>query len=279
MTATTLSYAPGSTGSDSTGSDSNLGDYLRVIWKRRWEVLIVFLAVLAVCLAYCGLVTPTYQASADLLVSQPLPQTLLEASNSYTPQIAIDIPTNIQVVESSAVKDIVERTIPDPPSVTATEIGLTDVLKVSCESSNAAFAARAANAYANAYLSYERGQTAAELTAASNSLQDRLSQIQDTAATINDQVQASSGNAGVESELVQLQGVLQTDQQAVQSQIALFQYYAGSQTGESGSVLTSATAPNAPARPKVVEYSIFAGIIGIVLGLVWALGWEHVFRS
>lgn len=263
-------------------AESNLGDYLRIIWNRRWEVLVVFLVVLGICLAYCALVTRTYQATADLLIGQPLPQTLLEADNSYTPQITIDIPTNIEIIESASIKNIVRSTVANPPPVTATEIGLTDVVKISCQSSNAAFAAQAANAYADAYLTYERGQTASELTAASNSLQSRLSQIEDTTATIHDQVQSTSGDAaeaGVESELVQLQGVLQLDEQTLQSQIALYQYYSGSQTGESGAVLTRATPPSAPARPKLLEYSVFAGIIGIVLGLAWALGSEHVFRS
>jgi polysaccharide biosynthesis transport protein len=278
MTAVTVPPPP----SEVLLAESNLGDYFRVIWKRRWSVLIIILAILGICLVYCALTPRTYQATTDLLISQPLPQTLLEANNSTTPQVTIDVPTNIQVIESSDVKEIVARTIPNPPSVTATEIGLTDVVKVSCESSNAILAARAANAYADAYLTYERGQTTAELTAASTSLQSRLAQIEDTAASVSNQVQSTPGNssdAGAESELVQLQGVLQTDEQSLRSQIALYQYYIGTQTGESGSILTAATTPTTPARPKVVEYSIFAGIIGIVLGIAWALGREHTFRS
>ena len=247
--------------------------YASVLWRRRWTVIITMLVAVAASVAYSVVTKPTYQATADLLLAPALPSTIVQANDNFnTP--AVDVPTSIQVIQSTAVQDIVARKIPSPPAVTATQVGLSNVVSLTVESHSAATAARAATAYASAYITFEHDQVMQALQTASTQLQQRLQTVQSTINSVSQEVGQSAGNSslpGVQAELAAVQSSLQAEQGAIQSQLSTYGSFIADQAQESGQILTPATVPSKPAKPKALEYSVLAGILGIVLGIGIAL--------
>jgi uncharacterized protein involved in exopolysaccharide biosynthesis len=138
---------------------TNLREYLQSLRRRRWLIILVVLGCVGLSLVYSLLTTPVYRATANLLLTPQLSSTLLQANNSNVPLITVDVPTSIQVIESTSVKSYVEKKIPNVPPATVTEIGTTNVVQVSVDSTSPKLAARAANAYASAYIHLQQAQT------------------------------------------------------------------------------------------------------------------------
>jgi capsular exopolysaccharide synthesis family protein len=257
---------------DALDEQSSLREYAKILWGRRWIIIVVVLATVGLSLAYSAATTRVYEGTADLLLSPPLPATILQANNAAQPNAIVDVPTQIQVIESASVADIVRKTIPDAPAVTAAQVGATTVVTVSVESPDPQLAARSATAYANAYLRLQRQQTAATLTAASALLQQHLNALQATITQVHDEVAAvGTSNAGVQAELSSLQAALQTEAEGIQSQLTTYGFFAQTQAGESGQVVTAASVPTKPVKPKTGEYALLAAILGLALGIGVAL--------
>ena len=257
---------------DAVDEQSSIREYARILWSRRWVVLGVTLACLGLSLAYSVATTRVYEGSASLLLAPQLPATVLQANNAVTPALAVDVPTSIQIIESASVADLVKKSVPDAPKVTATQVGTTNVVDVAVDSPDPQLAAKAATAYANAYLQSQRQQTAATLSKASQLLQSHLDAVQSTITAVHNEVaSAGAANAGVQSELAALQAALQTEAQSIEGQLTTYQFFASSQADESGQVLTTASVPTKPVKPKTAEYAILATILGLVLGVGTAL--------
>jgi uncharacterized protein involved in exopolysaccharide biosynthesis len=163
------------------------------------------------------------------------------------------------------------------PAVTATQIGQTNVVTVTADSTNASVAARAANAYANAYIEFEHKQVADALQAASKELQQRLQSVQQAITSVSQEVlqgAANPGLAGIQSELGSVQSSLESEQTTLEQQLANYDSFLNLQSQESGFVLTPAVVPGSPAKPKTAEYAVFAALIGLVVGIALALVME-----
>ena len=55
----------------------NLRDYLQVIWRRKWVIVLVFVLVVCTTLAYSLWMRPVYQASAVVEIRKPVSYTHL----------------------------------------------------------------------------------------------------------------------------------------------------------------------------------------------------------
>src|SRR5664280_2859569 len=74
--------------------------------------------------------------------------------------------TELQLVTSAPIKAAVGRKLGSVPSVSAAEVGQTNVIAVTATAANPARAALIANAYANAFVTYQRSAAIDNLTAA-----------------------------------------------------------------------------------------------------------------
>ncbi len=142
---------------------SGLREYALLLWRKRVTILVVAAICVGATLAYCVLIKPTYQASASVLLEPPISETLVEANSAGAVAPLPDVPDGIEVIESSAVAQLVAKTLPGAPAVTATQVGTTNVVQVSVRSHDPQAAAAAANAYAKAYISFEQSQTTEHL--------------------------------------------------------------------------------------------------------------------
>ena len=251
---------------------SSLLEYTGILWARRWLVVSVTGFLVVVALLYSVASTKTYQANAKLLLSPPLPTALLEANNPAAYPASVDVPTDIQIIESGKVASMVAKAIGSAPSVTATEVSTSDVVTVSAESSDPKIAQRAADAYANAYLELQRQQTATSIGAASAAIQQRLTAVESAVGSVSQEVASSATNQpGVQAELSAVQSALQVEESTLQNQLAAYQELTTNQSVEAGQLITPAAVPTKAAEPKTAEYTILALILGMVLGVGLAL--------
>jgi succinoglycan biosynthesis transport protein ExoP len=251
---------------------SNLREYLQSLRRRQWLIILVVLACVGLSLAYSLLTTPVYQATSNLLLTPQLSSTLLQANNSNVPVITVDVPTSIQVIESKSVQSYVEKKIPNVPPVSVSEIGTTDVVQLSVDSTSPKLAAQAADAYANAYIHLQQTQTITTINSAVQLLTTHLNAINATIAPLQAQAAQTSAASGT-ALATQLQG-LQEQAVTLQNEISNDEFAANQATG-GGQVVSTASVPTKPVKPKTAEYAILAGFLGIALGVGLALTLEY----
>jgi uncharacterized protein involved in exopolysaccharide biosynthesis len=250
---------------------SGLREYGLVLWRKKATIVIVTAIVVGLVLAYCVIKTPTYSATASVLIEPDISQTLVEANFPTSTAALPDVPDAMQVIESSSVSGIVARTIPNPPSVTAAEVGTTAVVQVTAKSSSAQTAAAAANAYAHAYIKYEQTQTTNTFVAAENQLQSKVDTVELTISNLNTAIRTAPAGTNLAPEETQL-GTLEQELTNLQDQLQNYQFYASQgTTTEAGQVISPATVPTKPSSPKTLEDTVFALIFGIILGIGIAL--------
>jgi uncharacterized protein involved in exopolysaccharide biosynthesis len=250
---------------------SGLREYSLVLWRKRLTVLVVTAICVGLTLAYCVAVKPTYQASATVLLEPAISPTLMQANFPTGTPTLINVPDDIQVLESSAVADIVARTQPNPPSVTAKQVGTTDVLQVSVRSKDPQGAAAAANAYARAYISFEHKQTVDTFTSAESQLASKVNTLELAISNLNSQIRSAPAGVNVTPDETQL-GDLESQLATLQDQLQNYQFYASQGvTQEGGQIISAAIVPAKPVSPKTLEWTVLALIFGLILGIGVAL--------
>jgi capsular exopolysaccharide synthesis family protein len=248
---------------------SSLREYLQVLGRRRWSIILVTVVFLGLAIAYSVVTTPVYQGTANLLLTPQLSSTLLQANGAATPLILVDVPTATQVIESKSVAQYVEKTIPNAPAVSVKQVGTTNVVQVSTQSTNAKLAAQAANAYARAYIHLQQVQTVDTINGAVqllqaryNTLGDQIAGLQAQLATAKDATALSNQINGLEQQQATLGTEISNDQSTA------------SQSSGGGQVVSTASVPTSPVKPKSAEYSILAVVLGLVLGVALAMALE-----
>jgi uncharacterized protein involved in exopolysaccharide biosynthesis len=250
---------------------SGLREYAQLLWKKKLTVLVVAAICLGLTLAYCVLVKPTYEATASVLLEPPISQTLIEANSASGVAPLPDVPDGIEVIESASVADLVSKSIPHPPSVTASQVGTTNVVQVSVRSKDPQLATTAANAYARSYIQFEQNQTTDTFASAQAQVQNKIDTVQLAIANLNSQIHGASAATNVTPEETQL-GILQNQLTSLQDQAQNYQFYASQGvTTEAGQVISSATVPSKPVSPKTIEWTVLALIFGLILGIGTAL--------
>ena len=274
------STPPGSTANnDGLGDPSGFREYAQLLWRKRVTIALVTAICVALTLGYCLLITPTYEATASVLLEPAISQTLLEANYPTGLTQVPDVPDGIEVIESASVAHIVQQEMPNAPRVTASQEGTTDVVQISARSTSAALATRAANAYAQAYIKLEQKQTSDLFVSAEQQPQNKIDTDDVAISNLNTQIRVV-GQANVDALENQL-GSYQSQQADLQNQLQNYQFFATKGvSNESGQVISAATVPSKPVSPKTIEWTVLALIFGIILGigvvlLINALSAEH----
>ncbi len=71
-------------GLESQHHEETIHDYLRVLVKRRWAALAVFMVIVATTALYSFLATPVYKATTQILVERQMPRLLESREGSYS---------------------------------------------------------------------------------------------------------------------------------------------------------------------------------------------------
>ncbi len=230
-----------------TRSEMGIGDYARVLKRRRSTIALsaVILGVLASLYAFTA--KPIYASTAQVLVRPSLAQTVLTPAASYVDPTVI--PTDLQLFSSESVKSNVLKTLGSAPSVTPSQVGTTNVIAVGVNNGSAQTAAAIANAYAHAFVNVVQAQDQANLNTAVTRLNGQLESL------ATEITQAPPGSA--------TQGSLAQQRSSLSQELAQLQLSA-SVAGSGTTISASATPDNSPVSPKKgrdIGLGVLAGAI------------------
>jgi succinoglycan biosynthesis transport protein ExoP len=260
----------------------DLRDYLSVLRRRRWIVISAVLVVVAGAVALSLLQTPVYAAHARVLL-QPS-KTVFEAGSGQATSSPVRVDTEIQIFESAQVRDLVRKARGSAPAVSAVQVGQTDVIDVSAESTRPQEAADIANAYATSYIDFRRQQAVDALLAAGEQIQRKIDDLQ---KPIDDLTAAAAATAAANQKpnTPTAAPVPNPDRDALVSQQALFkerlsQLQVDAALKDGGAQLVGpAITPSSPVRPQPKHNALLALGAGLVLGLAAAFTLDHLDDS
>ena len=254
-----------------------LREFIRVIRRRKWTIVAFAAVLVAGSVGYDYWKTPEYTATAQVQLTPQISSAVLEANNSSLLSSAtpVDVPTDIQVIESNLVARKVQQHVKNAPGVTVTQVGITDVVDISVTSIDPHLAARAANTYASTFIQVQQSQAIASLASASQAIQQHIDSLQNQINAVQAQLPNVSSNSQQQSSLLTELTGLEQSQEALRSQISIYQTAASLATG-GGQVVSQATVPNRPSAPKPIEYAFIALIVGLILGIVLASLQEYL---
>jgi Mrp family chromosome partitioning ATPase len=235
-----------------TGSQAETLDvraYLRPV--RRWKWVILLIAILAAGGTYAltSHEKKTYEAATLVYVENADPAASIGSGTAATPPTTTALQDIATLFTGQAITDKVYSRLGVPVgsagSVVVTPSSDSTFITVSASSHSAAMAARLANTYVSEFFA---SQAALVATAA---LADAA------AATATLQTIPNTGVAN------------QAQRAALLGQIA--QYKADAYNPSSGAqVINTATIPALPTSPKPIRDAVFAGVIGLLLGIALA---------
>jgi len=199
-----------------------LTDYIALLRRRKWVLILTALAVPAIAIVLSLRAAPTYQASAKVLLSQQSVNGAAQSSAvdpARAAQTQADFARTQEVV-GAVVKDAhVPGLTPDVLLVRSTVVASlgSDFLTFTVKDSDAARAERLATTYAQAYVNYRYTMDTRGIAHARRVLQHQLTQLESSG------LQKSAAHKGAEAQLAALDGtavtrlaVLHTSDAAVQ---------------------------------------------------------------
>ena len=243
----------------------DLFDYWKIVWNRKLLVIVAIAVFVGAAVGLDSVRSKQYSATSNLLfVSQTYGSggTLV----ALTPQ---DIATQIQIVNGASVLGLATLALGQvPPRPEVVQVGSTAVAAITVTSSHRAFAARAANAYAYAYIKSSQDRYLGTVQAASSQLQSQVNALQSQITDLQGQVVSLKG--GALSAIVTRLGNLTAQQQALRTQLSQLQVNAA-QAPSGGQIVAPATVPTKPSSPKPLIDAILAGFLGLLLAVAYVL--------
>jgi succinoglycan biosynthesis transport protein ExoP len=256
-----------------------LRDYAQILNRRKWTIILVLIIAVALGAAYDSVSTKKYTATAQLELTPQVSQIVQQAANPVSVTPLVDVPTAIQVIQSTSVQDAVQKKVPNAPSVTVKQVQLTNVVTVSVTATTAKMAAAAANAYATAYLSVQQQQAVSTLNSAEQIVQGDINGLDTQIASVQAQIAAApSGSLAQQSSLSTQLSSLQSQRSSYVNQLNQYQFAAQLNTA-GGQVIGTAPLPTKPSSPKPVTDIALAVVIGLIIGVGIALLREYYDES
>jgi polysaccharide biosynthesis transport protein len=252
-----------------TAHHDDLREYVRVLRTRKWTIALTTCVVVAATAFFTLRQTPIYRATAEILV-QPVQNPL----NLYMPPIAPDMNTEQQVATSQAVADQVLKntSLPVPYSELTDNLDVavvpdTDVLQVSYSSPSPGVAAKMANAFSLAYITFRTDQAVSRLRLAADTVKHQIDNVKHQLDAINGQISRTPDSEG------DVLSALTSQRQSLISRLGTLQdQYSAVQPGAtavqgSGVIVQKATAPTTPSSPNKIRNGILGLVIGLGLGM------------
>ena len=273
------------------GAELELRDYLQVLRRRKSVIALSVAVVLGVALLVSYLQTPRYAATAKLLLKQRSADSLFESNNQTYVDPARSVDTEIEVIKTEPVRDLVRQRIGTAPSVQVRPVGETDLVTIRAESIDPKRTAVVANAYASAYIDFRRKQAFDELSAASEEVQTKITEIQaqldslgSTAANLPTCVdarttpEACNQRATAEATVTQRRTTLISQLGLFQQRLDQLQVDSALARG-SAQLVTPASTPREPFAPTPVRNAVLAVVLGLMLGVGLAFLVDHLDDS
>jgi tyrosine-protein kinase len=238
----------------------DLERWLRLLRRRWWVILSCFVLAAGAAAAYSFTRPKQYTASASLLFSKSqIASALLGTSSSYNPDPARTAETNVKLVYSPGVAELVSRDLGGRPTpleisqaISASSEGQSDFVAVSATGRSPSFAARLANLYAQDFINYRRAVERDQINQVIGSLQSQLK-------AMTPQERLSDAGLTLHARITQLMTI--SDLQAGDAQL-----------------VAPASIPLSPSSPKTKLNIAIGGMLGLLLGVGLAVLLERLNR-
>jgi succinoglycan biosynthesis transport protein ExoP len=238
-------------------------DYFDVLRRKKFLVIAIVVVFILAAFGLDFARSKVYSATASMqLVSQNIQQ------NGGTVDLtSTDVSTDIELVQSAAVKEIVATDLHQPaPEPTVTEVGLTDVLDVKVSSTDNGFAVKAANDYVNAYVRYTTQRYAQQTEQQETALHTQQSALQNDIKNVEDEISdgGSKGatNTALNTELQVYAAQLEEVNTSL-SQLELDQ----TQVSAGALLINPALASKSSISPHKLIDAALAGVLGLLIGI------------
>ena len=236
------------------GDELDLLRYLRALRRRRWTIGLVTLTLAVAAGLLSASATPTYEATATVLLQRSTPDAVEGMAPAMDPEVQGRI--ELLLFTSEQVTDRAEAQLGREVQVSATLGDDAVSLDVSARSDDPDLAAAAANTFAETYLDLRLETTLAEYEATAEVVRQQL-----------DRLDADIDLAG-----------LSEDRDALLTQRAVFQQRldaltVGADLAESDGpvIVQSAEVPTVPVSPRPVRDIGVGVLVGLLVGMAVAL--------
>jgi non-specific protein-tyrosine kinase len=257
------------------GSEAELRRYLSLFRRRRGIIILTTLIVVASAIGASLLQTPVYQGSARVLIRQQSTDSLFDATAAQASSQQ-SIQTEIELLKSEPVRAAVTERLGSAPGLSVSQVGTTEVIELSAESTDPEQAAAVANAYATAYADLRRKQAVDELAAAGKEIQAKVTNLQRDidAVVIPTPPPGRSPDVGP----TQLRDALVQQQALFKQKLDELQVDSALKTG-GAQLVTPASVPTSPVRPTTTRNALLALGVGLIFGVALAFVFEYLDDS
>ncbi len=274
-----------------TEATPSLPLFLRVLWRRKWGLLVPLLLATAVSYGLARAERPVYESHTDLLFRGP--------DGSETPSSPVDILTERRVAVSPAVAEQAARNLDDGTSpdrimaqVGADQVEELSILRISARDPSPDHASEVVSAVSAAYLDFRRERAAKRtgaitaavarqtrvLSAQLRDLDQRIATLQARAAAASRR-SAGAGDADPEVQALRARRDLLFGQLTV-SQGRLDQLSLEAVTQDADvSVIVPATSSGVPVSPRPVRTTAIGALLGLLIGFGVVLVREQLNQS
>jgi capsular exopolysaccharide synthesis family protein len=250
-----------------------MGDFVGLLLRRKWLILLVALPVIGLSILYSYSRTPVYSASAGVFV-RPALTSLTAAFRTTEPDAQTESSLATSVAVATLAKDLMGSS--DTPQqllkrVSANMVSGTQFLTISFMDPDPATAQRGARAFSDAYLQFRRTQAEDVIQGQTQSINTQLESVRSKAQAISERLRTlprgSPARVGFQSRY----DILSGNQLFLENQLVTL----SSITTDPGEVVDPASEPTSPATPRH-EFDIAIGIVlGLGLGFAVAMAKER----
>ncbi len=261
--------------------DLELRDYLGILRRHAGIVLLTAFVVVVISLVTSFLQTPVYRGTAKVLLQARSSESLFDSrgvGQRVDPERALQ--TEIQVLKSEPVRDVVRSQIGSAPPVSARSVLETDVIAVRAESTIPEQAAVVANAYATAYVDFRRKQAVDDLLAAGQEVQAKVGDLQGEIDALEGEIASApaSRQGAVRQAVEERKNTLVQQQALFKQRLDQLQVDAALKSG-GAQLVGRAETPTSPVRPRPVRNGILGVFSGLLLGVGLAFLREYLDDS
>lgn len=241
-------------------AELDLRSYLSALKRRRLVVFATTALVVAAALAWSWTERPRYEARARVLIAADTGSVFRAAAPVLDPNRVLQ--TELLVFDSPQLRAAVRQRAGHAPGVSVRQVEQTDVIEVVASSRSPVDAAAMANAYAHAYVELRRDEAVANVVAAAEQLQAKISDLQRQIDAAQRERQAS---------LIDQQALFRQKLDQLQVDGAL-------QSG-AARLISEASRPRSPVAPGRLRIGLVALVFGLLVGIGVGLAVEYLDNS
>ena len=267
-------------------AEPDIGDYARIVWRRKFTALLAMAVVVAVALGLSFIQTPKYSATAKIVLRLRVTGSLFGA-NAVPIDAARAVQTEIEAIQSDPVKERVRQKVGSAPKVRVSPVGTADLIAVRAASTSPNLAASVANAYADSYIEFRREQNLNELLANSQQIESKVRELQrqiDELAARTDGLPPCVDARTNPLPCSQREGASQERTALVTQQITFRERLNQLQVeqnlaGGGAQIGTPASVPSEPFEPTPRKNAVIAAVLGLLCGVALTFLFDYLDDS